>query len=149
VAAIQQQSSLLIALLVGCVGGAGAQRDPSGVVAPPTAERSELGAAFVGGKTHGLSGLLHADFLVQPPEPDSALRGSAAVAYLTGLAAHTQVNESRLEPQAFNPEGLFLLEQGTWVLRAGEQVLGSRYHLRWRRSPAGWKVVLWRWTAFR
>jgi hypothetical protein len=140
---------LLIALILVGVPGAEAQRHPSGVVAPPTAERSALGAVFVGGNASGLRALLHADLVVQPPSPDSALRGPAGAAYLTGLAAHTRVTESRLEPQVFFPEGPFLLEQGTWVVRAGERVLGSRYHLRWRRTPAGWKVVLWRWTRFR
>ena len=147
--AFQHQIGLLIAMLLVGVSGAEAQRHPSGVVAPPTAERSALGAAFVGGTADGLRALLHADLVVQPPSPDRALRGSAAAAYLTALAAHTRVTESRLEPQAFIPEGVFLLEQGTWVVRAGERVLGSRYHLRWRRTPVGWKVALWRWTTFR
>ena len=87
--------------------------------------------------------------VVQPPSPDSAVQGAAAIEYLVGLAAHTQVRGSRLEPQAISPEGVFLLEQGTWVLLAGEQAVGSRYHLRWRHTPSGWKVVLWRWTRFR
>ena len=147
--AVQQQIRLLITLILVGGSGAEAQRHPSGVAAPPTAERSALGAAFLGGNARGLSALLHADLVVQPPAPDSALRGSAAAAYLTGLAAHTRLTESRLEPEAFIPEGFFLLQQATWVVRAGERVLGSRYHLRWRRTPAGWKVVLWRWTTFR
>jgi hypothetical protein len=149
VTALQHQVGLLIAVILIGVSDAEAQRHPSGVAAPPTSERIALGAAFLGGNARGLRALLHADLVVQPPAPDSALRGSAAAAYLTDLTAHTRLTESRLEPQAFIPEGLFLLEQGTWVVRAGERVLGSRYHLRWRRTPAGWKVVLWRWTTFR
>ena len=147
-AAFQHQISLLTALILAAGHDGQAQRHPSRA-ASPTAERSELGAAFLGGKAQGLSTLLHADVVVQPPSPDSSLRGAAAAAYLTGLAAHTRLTESRLEPQAVTPEGPFLLEQGTWVVQAGERVFGSQYHLRWRRTPAGWKVVLWRWTRFR
>ena len=86
---------------------------------------------------------------MQPPKPDSARQGAAAIAYLLGLAAHTSVAESRLEPQTVTPEGTFVFEQGYWRLRTGDRTLRAPYTLRWRRSATGWQVVLWRWGAFR
>lgn len=139
---------VLAGLLWEGTAGALAQR-PSDLLPSLTEERTALGAAFVGGRASGLEQLLHPDLIVQPPDPDSARRGAGAIRYLTGLAVHTQVTESRLWPQAVNPEGTFLLEQGTWVLQAGVRAMRSRYHLRWRNTRSGWKVVLWRWTAFR
>jgi hypothetical protein len=140
-------------VLIGFVAGAAAcgesPRHSASVDPAPAGERIALAAAFVGGNPRGLRPLLHPDLVVQPPRPDSALRGAPAATYLTTLAAHTRVDESRLEPRAFAPEGPFVLEQGTWVMRTGDRVLGSRYHLRWRRGGARWQVVLWRWTAFR
>ena len=47
-----------------------------------TAARVALGASFLGGSASGLRPLLHADLIGQPPEPDSAHRGAAAVDYL-------------------------------------------------------------------
>jgi hypothetical protein len=81
--------------------------------------------------------------------PDSAQQGAAAIEYLLGLAAGTSVSESRLEPQLAVPEGPFVFEQGVWVLRNGNRVLHAPYALRWRATAEGWRVVLWRWGAFR
>ena len=100
----------------------------------PLRERYDLGAAFVGGNPRGLA---------------EVLQGAAAAAYLTELAAHSNLSTSELSPQTFSPEGTFLLEQGTWIVRSGDRMLGSRYHLRWRRVDQGWKVVLLRWSLFR
>jgi hypothetical protein len=111
--------------------------------------RVALGAGFVGGRAAGLRDLLHPDLIVQPPEPDSALRGRAAAEYLEGLARESAVTRSELMPGAVSREGGFLLERGTWLLEAGERRFASRYLLRWRESPDGWRVVLWRWTRFR
>jgi hypothetical protein len=72
-----------------------------------------------------------------------------AAAYLTTLALHTRVQESRLDPRGFDPEGPFVLERGSWTVRTGDRVLSSRYQLRWRRAESGWQVMLWRWTPFR
>lgn len=115
----------------------------------PDRERVALGASFTGQGPGDLPALLHADVIVQPPEPDSARRGSEAAAYLARLASHTAVTESRLEPSAAVREGVFLFEQGTWLMRSGDLWLRSRYALRWRRAGDGWQVVLWRWTLFR
>lgn len=115
----------------------------------PGPARVALGASFVGGRAGGLRNLLHSDAIIQPPEPDSALRGSAAADYLERLARASDLARSELVPTAISREGGFLLERGTWFLDAGERTFRSRYTLRWRESPAGWKVVLWRWTLFR
>jgi hypothetical protein len=107
-----------------------------------------LGASFVGGRAAGLRQLLHSNLIVQPPDPDTALRGEGAVEYLERLARESQVTRSELLPVSLSREGEFLLERGRWYLEAGERTLASRYIIRWRESPAGWTVVLWRWTRF-
>lgn len=111
--------------------------------------RVALGASFVGGHARGLRELLHGDLIVQPPEPDTALRGAAAADYLERLARESAVSRSQLMPRSVSREGGFLLERGGWHLGAGERTFASRYTIRWRESPSGWKVVLWRWTLFR
>jgi hypothetical protein len=116
---------------------------------PPVEEHAALGASFVSGDSGTLRRLLHADLIVQPPAPDSARRGGAAIAYLLDLAVQTRVSESRLEPRAVAPEGPFAFEQGTWLLRSEGRSLRSPYTLRWRATPEGWRVVLWRWGRFR
>jgi hypothetical protein len=102
----------------------------------------------VGGHASGLRRLLHADLIVQPPEPDSAVGGPGAVAYLELIARETVVERSELVPETVSREGGFILERGTWVLDA-DAPLRSRYTIRWRRAAGDWQVVLWRWTLFR
>jgi hypothetical protein len=75
--------------------------------------------------------------------------GEAAADYLEGLARESQVARSELLPVSLSREGGFLLERGEWHLGYRNYTLASRYTLRWRETPAGWKVVLWRWTLFR
>ena len=111
--------------------------------------RVSLGASFVGGHAAGLSEMLHPDLIVQPPQPDSALRGAMAADYLVDLARATVVSRSALVPRSVSREGGFLLERGGWHLQSGDRTLTSRYTIRWHESAAGWKVVLWRWTRFR
>ncbi len=120
-----------------------------GTAGLPTEEHAALGASFVSRDSASLRTLLHPEVVVQPPAPDSARQGEAAISYLLGLVSHTKVTESRLEPQALVPEGPFVLERGTWFLRDGDLVLRSRYVLRWRATGEGWRVVLWRWGRFR
>lgn len=115
----------------------------------PMEEHTALGASFVSNDSATLRHLLHPDLIVQPPKPDSAQQGAAAIAYLLGLAAKTKVSESRLEPLRVVPEGSFVFEQGIWRLRSGDRTLRAPYTLRWRGSAAGWQVVLWRWGTFR
>jgi hypothetical protein len=112
-------------------------------------EHTALGASFASKDSATLRRLLHPDLIVQPPEPDSARQGAAAIEYLLRLAVHTSVAESRLEPRRVVPEGPFVFEQGFWRLRSGDRTLRAPYSLRWRGSAAGWQVVLWRWGAFR
>ncbi len=117
----------------------------------PGGERAALAASFVGGggDLGAFERLLHDSLIVQPPAPDSAVQGADAIRYLTDLAAQTKTAESRLTPAALTPEGPFVFEQGTWMLRAGERLLHGQYTMRWRMTPHGWKVVLWRWSRFR
>jgi hypothetical protein len=112
-------------------------------------EHETLAGSFISGDSAALRRLLHPDFVVQPPQPDSAARGESAITYLLGLAAATSVDDSRLEPRALVPEGPFAFEQGVWHLRMGDRRLRSPYALRWRNTADGWKVVLWRWGPFR
>jgi hypothetical protein len=121
---------------------------PQGFADAPMEEHTALGAAFVSGDSGALRRLLHPDLIVQPPVPDSAQQGNAAIEYLLELAAHTAASESRLEPSAVVPEGPFVFEQGSWLLRSGDRRVRGAYTLRWRATPEGWRVVLWRWGVF-
>jgi hypothetical protein len=115
----------------------------------PMEEHAALAASFVSNDSAALRRLLDTQLIVQPPSPDSAQRGAAAIDYLLRLAAGTSVSESRLEPRMTAPEGPFVFEQGIWLLREGNRTLRAPYTLRWRDSPEGWRIVLWRWGAFR
>jgi hypothetical protein len=134
----------LLALAAGC--GAGGER-----AAEPELQRERLalGASFVGGRATALGELLHEDLIVQPPAPDTAVRGQAAAEYLEQLARESQLTRSELLPVSLSREGGFILERGGWHLKSGDRTLASRYLIRWRESPTGWRVVLWRWTLFR
>jgi hypothetical protein len=112
-------------------------------------ERVALGASFVGGRGTGLRELLHQDLIVQPPAPDTALRGEAAAEYLERLAMDSRLTGSELLPTTVNREGGFLLERGGWHLASADRTFAGRYLIRWRETAGGWKVVLWRWTLFR
>jgi hypothetical protein len=79
----------------------------------------------------------------------TTLRGEAGAEYLEGLARESQVARSELLPVSLGREGGFLLERDGWHLRSGDHTLARRSTLRWRETPAGWKVVFWRWTLFR
>ena len=132
------------------VGGCRADRPvPDASDTVPTEEHAVLAGSFVSGDTADLGALLDTQLVVQPPAPDTARQGSGARRYLLGLAANTNVVESRLHPQVVLPEGPFAYEQGICEIHAGNRRLVSRYVLRWRRRPAGWRVVLWRWGPFR
>lgn len=142
----------MILVLAGCSDSGESGRrytSPAGRPLSPHHERTALAASFVSHRSEALGRLLHDSVIVQPPSPDSARQGAAAIRYVTDLATHTQVTESRLTPSAMTAEGPFVFEQGTWVLRVGDRPLTGHYTLRWRQTPAGWKVVLWRWSAFK
>ena len=138
-------ATALAALALGC-GGPETQRSAESEL---QRARIALGASFVGGSAGRLRALLHRDLIVQPPEPDSALRGAAAAEYLERLALQSEVTRSELRPVSVAREGGFLLERGGWQLESGERTFTSRYVIRWQESPSGWQVVLWRWTLFR
>jgi hypothetical protein len=139
---------IAVALLAGAIGCEPAPPRDAVEATGLDHTRVALGASFVGGQAGGLRGLLHPDLIVQPPEPDTALRERAAADYLERLARETQVRHSELVPDGISREGQFLLERGTWALESGRWYR-TRYTIRWRETPAGWKVVLWRWTRFR
>lgn len=138
-------AGLLLAGIGFACGPGGSAADESGL----ERARVELGASFVGGGAGGLEPLLHEDLIVQPPEPDSAVRQEAAASYIVRLARETRVGHSELVPTTIAREGDFLLEQGSWFLESASRRYRSRYTIRWRPSPSGWQVVLWRWTSFR
>ncbi len=125
------------------------RRIPSATDIVSPEEHAVLAGSFVSGDTAELADLLDDQLVVQPPAPDTALRGAPARLYLLGLAANTSVAESRFHPEVVLPEGSFTYGQGFWELQTGSGRLLSRYVLRWRRSPGGWRVVLWRWGPFR
>jgi hypothetical protein len=139
---------LIVAALLALASGCSGRGEQPPAESDLQEARVALGAGFVGGHG-GLRKLLHRDLIVQPPEPDTALHGEAAAEYLEGLARESRVTRSELLPVSLSREGGFLLEHGGWHLRYGDHTLASRYTLRWRETPAGWKVVLWRWTLFR
>jgi hypothetical protein len=124
------------------------RRIPSIDIVSPE-EHAVLAGSFVSGDTAELAALLDERLVVQPPSPDTALRGTPARRYLLRLAANTSVAESRFHPEVIQPEGSFAYEQGLWELHTGGNRLLSRYVLRWRKTPVGWRVVLWRWGPFR
>jgi hypothetical protein len=136
---------VLVALAIGCDSRARPDAADSGL----QRARVALGASFVGGRASGLRALLHTGVIVQPPEPDSALRGGEAAQYLERLARSSEVTRSELLPVSVGREGGFLLERGAWHLESGDRTFASRYVLRWREASEGWQVVLWRWTRFR
>lgn len=140
---------LIAAGLLALTGGCGRPDVRPAEVPELHQARIALGASFIGGRASGLRKLLHSDLIVQPPAPDSASRGLAAADYLAGLAQESQVTRSQLLPLSVGREGSFLLERGVWHLSSGDRTFTSRYTIRWSASPAGWKVVLWRWTLFR
>jgi len=138
--------------MVWCVVGCREERqhriaNTTDIVSPE--EHAVLAGSFVSGDTAELASLLDDQLVVQPPAPDTAVRGAPARRYLLGLAANTRVVESQFHPEVVLPEGSFAYEQGLWELQTGSEQLVSRYVLRWRKSPAGWRVVLWRWGPFR
>jgi hypothetical protein len=136
--------------IVSSVAGCRGDRSlPDAVHTVSAEEHAVLAESFVSGDTADLGALLDPRLVVQPPAPDTPLQGSPARRYLLGLAANTNVVESRLHPEVVLPEGPFAYEQGIWELQAGSRRLVSRYVLRWRKTPAGWRIVLWCWGPFR
>lgn len=137
-------------LLLGAVGCEKNEPTPRSTTQElPLGAHATLAGSFVSGDSASLKSLLHPDLLVQPPSPDSALQGTAALSYLLTLSANTRVADSRLYPHGIVPEGPFAFEQGLWEIRVGDRRLRSPYILRWRMTSDGWRVALWRWERFR
>jgi hypothetical protein len=140
-------AALTATLMTGCRDSPRTPARAFNWIAP--GDHQALATSFVHPDSASLLRLLHPDFVVQPPAPDSALQGAAAIAYVLQLAASTSVDESRLVPMTITPEGPFAFERGFWQMRVGGRALRALYALRWRNTDDGWKVVLWRWEAFR
>ena len=111
--------------------------------------RWQLAGTFVGRDTATVRRLLAPDVMIWPPAPDTARRGSAAIAYLQGLALTSSVSRSELRPRNLRPDGSYLLEQGVWVLTSGRTRVSARYDLSWRRIEGRWRVSFLRWELFR
>ena len=78
---------LLLISATGVPQGAAAQ---TATPRPPAPPRWQLAAAFVKRDSAALRGFLAPDVMIWPPAPDTARRGSAAVAYFLGLALASQ-----------------------------------------------------------
>jgi hypothetical protein len=122
-------------------GGGGPTRN-----APP---RWQLALAFVKRDSAALRGHLTSDVMIWPPAPDTARRGSAAIAYFLGLALSSEVSQSEFRPRAVTTDGLYLIEDGMWSFTHQRIKLWARYDLRWRQVNGRWKVSFLKWELFR
>jgi hypothetical protein len=130
------------------------------VVAPGTATLSaqsvrdqpprwQLAGAFVRRDSAGIRRFLAPDVMIWPPAPDTARRGSAAIAYFQRLALSSSVSRSAFRPRTIRVDGAYLVEQGDWTFTYGRTRVSARYDLRWRRVNDRWRVSFLRWDLFR
>jgi len=111
--------------------------------------RWQLAAAFVKRDSTALRRYLASDVMIWPPAPDTARRGSAAIAYFVGLALGSQVSQSEFRPRAVTTDGVYLIEDGTWSFTHRRVRVSARYDLRWRQASGRWQVSFLRWDLFR
>lgn len=111
--------------------------------------RWQLAGTFVRRDSATVRRLLAPDVMIWPPAPDTARRGSEAVAYVQGLALSSTVTRSELRPRSVRPDGRYMLEEGVWVLTSGRTRVSARYDLSWRRIDGHWRVSFLRWALFR
>jgi Domain of unknown function (DUF4440) len=114
--------------------------------APP---RWQLALAFVKRDSAALRRLFTSDVMIWPPAPDTARRGSNAVAYFLGLALSSQVSQSEFRPRAVTTDGLYLIEDGMWSFTHRRVKVRARYDLRWRQVSGRWRVSFLKWDLFR
>jgi len=125
--------------------GAQPATSPSVQNPPP---RWQLAAAFVKRDSAALRRYLASDVMIWPPAPDTARRGSAAVAYFVGLALSSQVSRSEFRPRSVTTDGAYLIEDGTWSFTHRRVKVSARYDLRWRQAAGRWQVSFLKWDLF-
>ncbi|HWB39942.1 MAG TPA: DUF4440 domain-containing protein [Gemmatimonadales bacterium] len=140
---------LALALFLVPLRPGGAQAPPGGGTAQEQPPRWQLAGAFVRRDSAVVRRLLAPDVMIWPPSPDTARRGSAAIAYVQRLAVSSHVSRSELRPRSVKPDGASLLEDGVWTLTHGRTRFSARYDLRWRRVGGRWRVSFLRWELFR
>ena len=129
-------------------GSPGAQpATPPAVQNPPP--RWQLAAAFVKRDSAALRRYLASDVMIWPPAPDTARRGSAAIAYFVGLALSSQVTRSEFRPRSVTTDGVYLIEDGMWSFTHRRVKVSARYDLRWRQAGSRWQVSFLKWDLFR
>ena len=118
----------------------------TGLEQPP---RWQLAGVFVRRDSAGLRRFLAPDVMIWPPAPDTARRGSAAIAYFQRLALSSRVSRSAFRPRRLRADGPYLVEEGDWTFTHEGTRVSARYDLRWRRIDGRWRVSFLRWDLFR
>jgi len=126
----------------------GAQPATSAAVQNPP-PRWQLAAAFVKRDSVALHRYLASDVMIWPPAPDTARRGSAAIAYFVGLALSSQVSRSEFRPRSVTTDGVYVIEDGMWSFTHRRVKVSARYDLRWRQAGGRWQVSFLKWDLFR
>lgn len=111
--------------------------------------RWQLAAAFVKRDSAALHRFLASDVMIWPPAPDTARRGSAAIAYFVGLALKSEVSRSEFRPRTVTADGAYVIEDGTWTFTHRRVKVSARYDLRWRQANGRWRVSFLKWDLFR
>ncbi len=114
--------------------------------APP---RWQLATAFVKRDSVLLRRYLAPDVMIWPPSPDTARRGSAAIAYFMRLALASQVSRSEFRPSSVRTDGAYVIEEGMWSFTHRRTKVKARYDLRWRETAGRWQVSFLKWDLFR
>jgi ketosteroid isomerase-like protein len=144
----------LCALLLLMISPTGDGRSPDAQPAASAAgqdplPRWQLAAAFVRRDSAALRRYLASDVMIWPPAPDTARRGSAAIAYFVGLALASQVSRSEFRPRSVATDGVYVIEDGMWSFTHRRGKVSARYDLRWRQAKGRWQVSFLKWDLFR
>jgi ketosteroid isomerase-like protein len=144
----------LCALLLLMISPTGDGRSPGAQPAASAAgqdplPRWQLAAAFVRRDSAALRRYLAPDVMIWPPAPDTARRGSAAIAYFVRLAVSSQVSRSEFRPRSVATDGVYVIEDGMWSFTHRRVKVSARYDLRWRQVKGRWQVSFLKWDLFR
>jgi hypothetical protein len=142
---------ILLLLMISPTGNGrspGAEPAPSVTVQNPP-PRWQLAAAFVKRDSAALRRYLASDVMIWPPAPDTARRGSLAIAYFVGLALSSQVSRSEFRPRSVTTDGVYVIEDGLWSFTHRRVKVSARYDLRWRQAKGRWLVSFLKWDLFR